>query len=475
MAGSTMGALRWNALSLFGKQLTQMLVALIVARVIGPEAYGVIGVATVFVTVATLLMDQGLSAALIQRAELTRKQTGAAVTANLLLALILGGIVVTLAPGAGEFFGIPALVPTMMVLGGGLLLKAPAIVPRALLSRKLAFRPIAKADLASSIVAGVAAIAAALAGASYWAIVIQYLLIDVITAVWLIVAARPPLPMWDLRPLRPLMAFSVRVLASSLLTSVSRNADNVLVGRFLGSEAVGLYALAYRVLMVPVQMLGMMTSRVLFPSFARRAQQPHIIRANMTRVTRVLAFAAIGLMGFVGVAAADGVAVVMGPAWIAAVPVIQILAITGARQAVYSVTAPLMTGLGRADWHLKFAIAATVTQLTGIIAGLPFGLIGVATGYTVAGFVMTPVMIWIQRHLVGESVREHLGAIWPAMLAGSGAIAAYWAASQMDITHLWVLMIGGAAYAVVYVLIVRLITPAYWRALMSDIRSIAAR
>jgi PST family polysaccharide transporter len=475
VTGSTVGALRWNGASLFGKQIVQMVTALVVARIIGPEAYGIIGVATVFVTVATLLMDQGLSAALIQRPSLTSRESGAAASANIGLAAILGTLIVLLAPGSSDFFGMPALGMVLAVLGVALLIKAPAIVPRALLSRELSFRPIAVADLGSSFIGGVIAIVAALLGASYWAIVAQFILVDILTMIWLLIAANPPLPNLDFKALRPLLGFSLRVLASSLLTSVSRNADNVLVGRFMGASAVGAYSLAYRVLMVPVQMLGMMTSRVLFPSFARSAGRTDLIRNNIKRVTRVLAVVSCALMGFVGIAARDGVLLVMGGAWLAAVPVIQIFAVTGARQAIYSVTAPLMTGLGRADWHLRFSIVATILQLVGIIAGLPFGIVGVAVGYTIAGFLMTPVMFWIQHRLVGESLRAHLGAIFPPVGATALAMLAYWSISLLNWPVFFGFLAGAAAYGVVFIAVVWFAMPTYRRHLLVDARSLLAR
>lgn len=467
--------MRWNAGSLIGKQLIQMAVALIVARLLGPEAYGIVGIATVFITISTLVMDQGLSAALIQAKTLEHRVAGAVVTANIALAILLAVAMVGTSDAAARFFDTPELAGVLIVLGVGLLLKSFSIVPRALLSRELRFAPIAIADVASAALAGIACLVAAFSGASYWAVVIQILVTDAITAIYLLTVCRGPAPNWELRKLRPLLGFSLRIFASSILSSVSRNADNLLIGRFLGTSAVGYYSIAYRILLVPVQMLGFVTSRVLFPAFARNTDDVEGTRQNVIRVTRMLAFLAIAPMSFIAVASHDGVLLVLGAAWLPAVPVIQILAITGARQAVYSITTPLMTGFGHADWHLRFSIAAMVTQVAGIVVGLNYGIVGVAVGYTVAGFVMTPFMYWIQKKIVGGTLREHLAAILPPLHASLWAGASYWITTLVLDGTLIRLITGGGVFCITFTFVLLLAHTGFTRTIIRDLRSLAGR
>lgn len=475
MGRSTLGALRWNAASLVGKQLVQIFVALVLARLLGPEAYGITSIAVIFITISSLIMDQGLSAALIQTKVLVPKEPGAVVTANIAVAVVLGLILAVFSSPIAEFFSVPQLSSVLVVVGAGLLLKAMSIVPRALLSRELRFAPIASADVGSAIVAGAAGVIAALNGAGYWSVVVQILVSDAVTAIYLLSVCRGPLPNRHLRTLLPLLGFSTRIFASSILSSVSRNSDNFLVGRFLGASALGYYSIAYKVLLVPVQMLGFVTTRVLFPSFARGSEDTISTRANVDRVTRMLAVLAIPLMGFVAVASPDGVTVILGEDWLPVVPVLQVLAITGARQAVYSITAPLMTGFGKADWHLRFSIVATAVQLAGIVAGLQFGIIGVAIGYTAAGFVMTPAMYWIQHRIIGGSLRRHLAMILPAVHATFWAYLVYLPLSELDVLPLVRLVLGLVLFVIVFVSVLALAHRQFARAIKRDILDVLGR
>jgi len=423
--GSTATALRWSAVSLLGRQGAQLAFAVVLARLLGPDAYGLVSAALAYITIGSLVLDQGLAAALIQRPTLDPREPGAAATLNLALALALGAATAALAPTLAGFFHTPDLAPVVAVLGAGLVLKALAIVPRALLSRRLDFKVIALADTAGAAAGGAVAVAAALSGAGYWALVAQTLAADAVVAAVLLGCVRGPRPNAALGQLSGLMSFGTRVFIANLLSVFSRNADNILVGRYLGTTALAYYSIAYRVLLAPVQMLGFVVTRVLFPSFARMAEQPARIRAAVQQGTGMLAILAFPLMALIAVAAPQWVPLLLGRQWSAAVLVIQILAVTGARQCVYSLTPALMTGLGRADLHMRFAIVATVLQLGGIVAGLPFGIVGVAVGYGLGGVAATPLSIALQRRLVGIGVAEHLGSLVAPLHAAGWVVATY--------------------------------------------------
>ena len=158
-------SIRWSFAAVLGRQVPQFAAALVLARILGPENYGVISAATVYVTLTTLVLDQGLAAALIQRPTLDRALPGAVATVNLASAALLAGLTWLLAPSVAAFFSAPELTPLLRVLGLGLLLKGLAVTPRAVLQRELAFRPIGVADIGGGVLGAVAGITAAVLGA----------------------------------------------------------------------------------------------------------------------------------------------------------------------------------------------------------------------------------------------------------------------------------------------------------------------
>jgi len=472
-------SVRWSAGAVLGRQASQIVAALVLARVLGPQQYGVISAATVYVTLTTLLLDQGLAAALVQRPALTPRTPGAVATANLVFALLFAALTWVAAPWIAAFFRADALAGLVRVLGLGLILKAAAITPRAMNQRRLRFHVIGVADIVGGAAGSAAGIVAALEGAGTWALAVQVLLTDIAVAVVLLARTRGTKPNLALAELLTVLPFSLRIFGSNGLAYLSRNLDNVLVGRVLGVSALSLYSMAYRVLVIPVQMVGQTTNRVTFPLLSRLSSDRAALRATVARTTELLAFMAIPAMGLIAVASPELVLLVLGGKWSATAPVLTILCVAGARETVFSVTQSLMRAAGAGRLVLRYEVLAACVQLSGIVVGLQFGLIGVALGVTVAGFALSPVMLLIQRRLAGVRIRSQL------MLIAAPAHAAVWgAAGYVGIGHLvaWVdggnllkALVGTLAYVLIaFVVLLVAHRPAARRALVAG-RALVSR
>jgi len=450
-----MSSVRWSILSVLGRQIPQMLAALILARILGPETYGVISAATVYITFTTLLLDQGLAVALVQRPALDSRLPGAVASANLLSALLLGGVTIACSGLIADFFTAPALQPLLVVLGAGLVLKGAAITPRAMLQRALRFRDIGFADIAGGILGAAAGVGAALAGSGVWSMAWMVLTTDTIVAVVASVRARAGWPNLHFRVLGEILPFSLRIFGSNAMAFLSRNLDNILVGRFLGVAALSVYAMSYRVLVVPVQFIGQTVTRVVFPLFSRVADQRERLASGLLTATELLAFATVPAMVGVSVAAPELVGLVLGPEWVGAIPILSVLAIAGARETIFYITNPLMRAMGAGSLIIRYEVLATVVQLSGIVIGLQFGAFGVAVGVTTAGFVLSPVLLAIQRHFTGVTVRAQLGRMLPPVHASLWAALAYlgvrwWLGSPLPVLGVGIVAYLAVALAVLF-------------------------
>lgn len=443
-------SVRWSAAAVVGRQFPQMVAALVLARVLGPETYGVISAATVYVTFTTLLLDQGLASALVQLPNPGRRLAGAVATVNILAAVILGGLTAGCSSLVADFFRAPDLAPLLAVLGAGLLLKGLAITPRAMLQRQLRFRVIGQTDIAGGVIGATAGITAALTGSGIWSMAWMVLMTDTVIAALMLVAARGAATVnLHLGELREILPFSLRVFGSNALAFFSRNADNILIGRFLGVGALSLYSMSYRVLVVPVQMIGQTVNRVVFPMFARLQDRVDLVAKGLLRAMDVLALAAIGPMVLVSVAAPELIGLVLGPAWAPAAPILTVLAIAGAKETVFYVTGPLMRARGAGKLIIRYEILATVVQVGGIVIGLTGGVLGVAWGWTIAGFVLMPVQLLLQRRMCGVRLGEQLGRILPYAHASAWGAGAYLGVRFIGSGQLVTVLVGTAAYALV--------------------------
>lgn len=427
MASGLSSGMRWSTASVVGRELSRALFTVIIARLVGPEDFGIVAQAMVYIGIVGLLVDQGFSSALIQRPQIERDMPGAVVTVNLAVGVVLMLMTIAIAPMWASFMGTPELMWVLFALSPSLFLRSAGVTFRAMLMRNMDFRKIGIADIAAAVCGGALGVLAALAGGSYWSVVVQTLAADVTYLVVLLAFGAGWRPNRKLGLLREIAGFSGRAFAAGILiNSVSRNVDNLLVGKFQGPEALAFYGLAYRLLLLPVQLAGATVGAVLFPAFSKLADNLPALRDELARATRALATLSLPVMGLIAAAAPQLVDDIFGPKWEAAIPIAQVLALAGAVQAIYlPSTTPLVLGLGQDKLNLRYAWLTTAVATVGIVAGLPFGPLGVALGYTAATVVLVPVEWLIRRHLLGVTLREQFTVLLPGLHVALWTAGAY--------------------------------------------------
>ena len=475
-AGKTaVRGVRWSFTAVLAKQGFQIICAVVLARILGPESYGVISAATIYTTLAALLLDQGLSAALVQKETVTRRAAGATATLNVLIAIVIGGATLLAAPAVADFFNAEGIALLLVPLAAAIPLKALEITPRAMLSRHLLLHHIGKADIAGAAVGAVAGISAALLGAGYFALAYQVVATDFITAVLLLTAARGPWPTFHFKELKPMLAFSLSVFLTNCLAYFSRNTDNILVGRFLGIGSLSLYSMAYRIMVIPIQLVGQTVNRTMFPAFSRAKEEPAKIADHLTKATQVVAMTVLPVMAYVACASFPLVHLVLGEAWLPAAAIVSVLAIGGVRETLFYITPSLMKGLGKASLIVRYEILAAMAQVGGIIVGLQFGLLGVAIGLVAGGFLLVPVLLIVQSRLSGLRIRDQLRVIWPAVHAAIWASTAYLGVAVLEFPSLPTAALGLLAFTGIYLLVLFLVHRRHLIAFLKDARSLFAR
>jgi PST family polysaccharide transporter len=470
--GSGGASVRHNAVALIGRQVITLAFAMLLARILGPSAYGIVAQANVYIAFTGLLMDQGLAASLVSKRAIDSKTVGAASGLNLLLAIALFALTWAFADPVARFLEVPELDQVLPVLAGALILKALGAIPRMLLSRQLRFGAIAVAEISSALIGGIAGVIVAMTGGDYWSIVVQSVVSDFVVMLLLLIASRPPLPNLRLGLLREVIGFSAKVFAGNVVNYSVRNVDNLLVGKYLGATQLGYYALAFRVLVIPTQMIGQTVTRVLFPAIARVQDDLPEVSRLMIKSARTIALTAFPLMALVAVSAPDLVLVVLGEAWLPAVPVLAVLAVAGARQTVASTTTSMMLGVGRSGLQLWFGLVQAAVQITSIVIGLQFGIFGVAMGILIGGLLLMPVLFIIQKRLIGTTYGEQLGAMLPAAIASALGAVPYAALHLVEMPAIVRLVIGILLFGAVYALVIRLVFPTTWRLGLVDVLTV---
>jgi PST family polysaccharide transporter len=410
---------KWSFVGATGRQMVRFVFLLFLARLVGPADFGIAAQAATFIILVSVLLDQGLGATIIQRRALTGDIVGSAYWINTVATLLLTVGTFAAAPLVAKFFRTNELTAVVQVLSLSVLFQGLAVIPRAMISRHLGFKRTAVADLVGPLAGGLAGVAAAAAGAGYWALIVQTVCSDALVAGILFAYAGRPAGRATRAGLGEVFGFSGRVFGVSVMTYLGRNLDNVLVGRVFGATQLAFYSLSYRTLMVPVMSLGMVANRVALPVFSRLQDDTDQLRRSYLAVTRVIALIAIPLMAFTVVEAPYAVPVLFGDEWTAAVVPMQILAVTGMRQSVQSTTSPLLIALGKTKLLVRFGGGSVLVYSASFFVGVQWSIAAVAACYAVVDFLIAPVVVRISGRLLAFSAWDYLTVLLPAAAASA--------------------------------------------------------
>lgn len=422
---SATSGVRWSFVSLGGRQVLRLGSSLVLARLVGPESFGIAAQATVIIAFLTLFQDQGFGAALVQRKDLRSSHIGTVFWLNVSASLVLAGGVMLSAPAIAGFYGTPEVEGVMRALAVSTAITGLSVVPRSLLTRRIAFRPIALAEVGSAVVGGAAGIAAALGGADYWAFVVQILVNDAVYAAVLLVQSGRTTYAPSRVALRELWRFSSLVMAFQVVNYLIRNLDNVIVGRVLGPVELAYYALSYRIMMLPVQNLGQVVNRVVFPIYSRVQDDLPRMQRMFFSASRSIGIIAMPPILLLALSAPTLIPFAFGEDWTRAVVPLQVLALTGLRQSIMTMNGPIFMARGRADLQLRVTIVSGAVLIGSFLIGVRFGIVGVAVAYSVASTITDTVVLVLIGRLIEFRLREFVVELVPA-LVGAAALAGAW-------------------------------------------------
>ncbi|HWN19007.1 MAG TPA: lipopolysaccharide biosynthesis protein [Gemmatimonadales bacterium] len=399
--------------------LGQLVVTAVLARLLTPEDYGLAGLATVYIGLAAILSQYGISAALIQRPELTPRYVRAGFTATVLIGVLTTTLVWLTAPLAAAVLGNAALTPVIRGLSFGFALANPGVVAEALLQRHLAWRSLMWADVAAFVL-GYALPALALAAAGYgvWALVGSAVGSNLVRSAALL--KLQPHPKWPrIGPeIRELLRYGSGFTLARVFNYGASQGDNLVVGRVLGIVALGYYNRAFKLMLILVTYFATVTTRVLFPVMSRLQGERERLRSTYLTGAAVLGLVSAPLGALMVVLAPEIVGVVLGPKWTPTIMPFQILTAGIMLRNVYLMAYCLDGALGAmGNRTLRDGVYAAAV-LTGSLIGTRFGLAGVAAGVVLAIAVNYVLGAAMSLRMLGATWRDYAASQLPAFGLG---------------------------------------------------------
>jgi O-antigen/teichoic acid export membrane protein len=457
-----------------------LLQTIVVARLLGPTEVGVFAAGTVITAFLAEFTEGGLRAALVNRGHEVDEAAETVFWGTLVTGTAMSLGALAAAPVIGVVFNNSTAGMVAAVSAGGLLLYSMANVPEALLQREFSVRR--RLIVGPAVAASFAAVSITLAalGFGVWSLVAgtyaSYL--TLLGAVWLLCDWRPRRVRPSLRTWRELAGYGFPLVVGNLAAKLRQLAEAVVVGRLLGTAALGHYRYGLRIARVPVNAMIEIVAYALFPAFSRIASDPDRMRAAYLRALTMVTFCAAPVSGLLLATGEPAAVIVLGEPWRNAGLAVVAMAGLAIGKAFASVSEEAIKGAGRTRLINRFTAAELVLGLGLLALVIPFGLVGV--GLAISG---TAILIGIQavltaRSVVGANVSDVMSATLPAVLAGLVAAAAVGSLEHLVVhadTHavligIGLLLLEGIGYVVIYVGLLAVIAPATVREVARAIR-----
>ena len=369
---------------------------MVLGRLLGPKDYGLVGMVTAFTGVLGLFRDFGLSSAAVQRATVTEEQISTLFWINILVGALLALLTAAMAPAMAAFYHEPQLIPVTAVIGLGFLFNAAGVQHSVLLQRQMRFTTLAVISTISLIVGTALAIAGAEAGYGYWALVAMTVTSPLVATIgfWLAAGWVPGMPRRR-TGVRSMMRFGGTVTLNGLLAYLAYNAEKILIGRFWGADAIGIYGRAYQIVNIPTDNLNSAVGELAFSALSRLQDDLQRLKSYFLKGYSLV----LGLTLPITIACAlfpsDIIFVLLGPKWAMATPILRLLAPTILIFAIINPLSWLLFSLGLVGRSLKMSVVFSPLIIAGYVVGLPYGPKGVAFAYSaVMALCALPLTAW---------------------------------------------------------------------------------
>ena len=396
----------------------------VLARLLTPKDFGLVGMVTAFTGLLSLFRDFGLSAASIQRVTVTKEQTSTLFWVNMLIGAALTAIAVLLAPAVAHFYHEPRLFWITTVLASSFLFNAAGIQHAALLQREMRFTALSIIDVGSLILGTTLAICGAKAGFGYWALVGMTVTLPLVATIafWLTTGWIPGMPN-TAAGIRSMVRFGSTITLTGVVVYVASNFEKVLLGRFWGADAIGLYGRAYQLSRIPTDSLNSAIGEVAFSALSRLQDDPVRLKSYFLKGYSLVLALTVPATLACGTFADDMIHVLLGPRWKDAATIFQLLAPTILVFAIANPLSWLVSSIGWVGRGLKMSLTIAPFMIVAYIIGLPYGPIGVASAYSVVMVLwIGPVVVWsIHRTVI--SFRDIQITVARPLVSGTVAVS----------------------------------------------------
>lgn len=416
LKSKTTNGLFWSFIDMLVNQGLQFLVLIVLARILLPEHFGIIGMILVFIAISSTIIDSGLTQAIIREQNLTQGDCTTVFYFNLFLSFLIYIILYVLAPFISDFFGEPKLVLILRVVSFGIIISSIGIIQRSLLIKKADFKTYTKINIITGTLSGIVAILCAILGFGVWSLVFKTLSVHVLqtTLLW---AYNKWLPsfVFSIQSLKKLFGFGYKLMLSRLIDNIYNNLYFLIIGKFYSATQLGYYTNAIKLRDIVTSSVTVAIDRVTYPILSGIQNEEQRLEQSFKKIIKATAFLIFPLMlGFAAIAN-PLVHLIFGEKWMSMVIIVQLLCLAGMLYPIHAINVNIIQVKGRSDLVLKLEIIKKVvlTILIFIAVFLQLGIIGLVGTAVLHSYIALLINAYYSGKEISYSLKQQLMDLVP--------------------------------------------------------------
>ena len=402
----------WDFVGKMSHQIITFIIGVILARLLSPKEYGLVGIALVFIVFSSIFSNLGLNSSLIQRKKVDESHYSSAFFLNVLISFLLALLLFFSSNLIANFFSEPELVPITKVLGLGIIISSFSIVQESILRRNMRFDILSKAKVYSAIIAGIVGVSLALLKFGVWSLVVQYL-INILSKsffYWIYSDWKPKL-LFRINSLKELWSFGFSMFLSSFIYTGFNQVSSIVIAKIFSSQDLGLFSRAKTLNEFVYRYSSESISAVTFSKMSKMQQNKKKLIDLGLKAETLISFATFGLLGLMYVTSEPLILMLLGQKWVGAIEIYELLCFSGFVYPISVATLSMLKASGFSKTNLKLEIIKTFIATIGLVIGFSYGLKGYLTSLIFTGIITVYLNMKFTSNMLNYSLNRHLKPI----------------------------------------------------------------
>lgn len=431
----------WSFADNIMNQGITFLVGLVLARLLTPEEYGLIGIILIFIALFNSIVDSGFSNALIRKNDAKDIDYNTVFITNMVLSIVLFFALYFSAPAIAKFFDQPSLTPLTRVMGSVVIINAFAIIHRTILVKRVDFKTQTKVSLIASVASGVIGIAMAVAGYGVWSLVGQQISRQLLNSVFLWVWTKwYPKIQFSIESFKELFSFGWKLLVSGLIDTVWREIYQVVIGKCYSAETLGQYTRAQQFGSIFSSNLTAVVQRVSYPVLSEIQDNKARLKAAYQKVIKVTMLVTFCCMLGLAAIAEPMIVTLIGGQWLPAVPLLQIICFMMMLYPLHAINLNMLQVQGRSDLLLKLEIIKKIIAVIPLLMGIYMDIYWMLLGSVITGLISYYLNAFYSGCLLNYSIWEQIKDILPSFIVAIIMAALVYAISFIEFSSIVLLL-----------------------------------